>query len=107
MSLPSAFNASLVDPLGTMIAMATGRFRDATAAELRPEIDLWQSALERAQYVWLTSDTYQMIPWNHPLDGYFTRHFRLIGFTGPSHHLPLRPAGRPLRPDLARPPPPE
>jgi hypothetical protein len=85
---------ALVDPLGTMIAMTTGRFRDATAAELWPEIDLWQSALERAQYVWLTSDTYQMIPWNHPLDGYFTRHFRLIGFAGhPTGYRYVPPVG--------------
>ncbi len=43
---------------------------------------LWQTALDRARYVWLSSDSVAQIPWNRELYGYFTAHFRLIGFAG-------------------------
>ena len=72
----------VVDPLGTMIAMTSGRYLDDTPAQLRSVVALWQTALDRAQYVWLTSGTFLVIPWNRPLNAYFTRHFRLIGLAG-------------------------
>ncbi len=73
---------ALVDPLGTMIAMTSGRYIYDTPAQLRSVVALWQTALDRAQYIWLTSGSFQEIPWNRPLDAYFTSHFRLIGLAG-------------------------
>jgi alpha-1,2-mannosyltransferase len=85
---------AVVDPLGTMIAMTSGRYLDDTPAQLRPVVALWQTALDRAQYVWLTSGTFQEIPWNRSLNGYFTRHFRLIGLAGhPTGHRYVPAAG--------------
>ena len=92
---------AVVDPLGTMIALTSGRYLDDTPAQLRPAVALWQTALDRAQYVWLTSGTFQEIPWNRSLNGYFTRRFRLIGLARRPHRRPLRSGGRPLRPHLA------
>ncbi len=70
---------SLVDSFGTLFAMTSGRSSHAPPAVLRPVVNLWQSALQRAQYVWLTSGTSAQIPWTRPLDGYLREHFRLIG----------------------------
>ena len=85
---------AVVDPLGTMIAMTSGRYLDDTPAQLRPVVALWQTALDRAQYVWLTSGTFEEIPWNRPLNGYFTHHFRLIGLAGdPTGHRYVPAAG--------------
>ena len=71
---------AMVDSFGTLFAMTSGRSSSAPPATLRPVVDLWQTALERAQYVWLTSDTAAQIPWTSQLYGYFRRHFRLIAF---------------------------
>jgi cytochrome bd-type quinol oxidase subunit 2 len=73
---------AMVDPFGTLFAMTGGDQRGATAAMLRPVITLWQATLEHAGYVWLVGATVAQIPWNAGLDGYFRRHFRLIGFAG-------------------------
>jgi hypothetical protein len=73
----------MVDSFGTLIAMTSGRYRDATTAMLRPVVELWQTDLERAGYVWLTSDTVGQIPWTRQLYGYFCGHFRLIGLAWP------------------------
>jgi len=70
----------LVDSFGTLFAVTDGRSNAAPPAILRPVVQLWQTALERARYVWLTSDTTAQIPWTRQLYGYFTDHFRLIGF---------------------------
>jgi alpha-1,2-mannosyltransferase len=82
---------AIVDSFGTLFAMTSGQSRDAPAAVLRPVVDLWQTALERARYVWFTSDTIAQIPWNRPLYDYFHSHFRLIRFAGqpvPWHDVP-------------------
>jgi hypothetical protein len=85
---------AVVDPLGTMIAMTAGRNLEDTAAQLQPAVTLWETALDRAQYVWLTSGPFQEIPWNRPLNGYFTSHFRLIGLAGePAGHRYVPKAG--------------
>ena len=99
---------AVVDPLGTMIAMTSGRYLDDTPAQLRPVVALWQTALDRAQYVWLTSGTFQEIPWNRTLNGYFTHHFRLIGLAGdPTGRRYVPAAGLYARswPSAAGPPP--
>jgi hypothetical protein len=85
---------AVVDPLGTMIAMTSGRYLEEAPAQLRPVVARWQTALDRAQYVWLTSGTFQEIPWNRPLNAYFTLHFRLIGLAGdPTGHRYVPAAG--------------
>ena len=73
----------IVDSFGTFIAMTGGQFSSASPADLQRIGELWQTALDRAQYVWLTTDTLRQIPWNRRLHAYFRRHFRLIGFAGP------------------------
>jgi len=73
---------AMTDSFGTMIALTSGHPRDASAAVLAPAAALWQATLEHAAYVWLTGDTVAQIPWNSGLDGYFRRHFRLIGLAG-------------------------
>jgi alpha-1,2-mannosyltransferase len=72
----------IVDSFGTFFAMTSGLFAAAGPAALQPVDALWQTALDRAQYVWLTTDTLVQIPWNRRLSGYFHRHFRLIGLAG-------------------------
>jgi hypothetical protein len=73
----------MVDSFGTLFAMTSGQSRDATAAVLRPVVELWQADLKRAEYVWLTSGTAAQIPWTPRLYGYFRGHFRLIGLAWP------------------------
>jgi alpha-1,2-mannosyltransferase len=73
----------MVDSFGTLFAMTSGQSLHAPAAVLRPVIELWQEDLERAEYVWFTSDTAAQIPWNRQLYAYFRRHFRLIGLAWP------------------------
>ena len=72
----------MVDSFGTLFAMTSGGNQNSPAAALRPVVELWQSTLERAQYVWLNSDTESQIPWNSQLYDYFRTHFRLIGLAG-------------------------
>ena len=72
----------MVDSFGTLFAMTSGGNQNSPPAVLRPVVDLWQGILERAQYVWLNSDTESQIPWNSQLDRYFRSHFRLIGLAG-------------------------
>jgi hypothetical protein len=72
----------MVDSFGTLFAMTSGGNQDSPAAALRPVVGLWQGTLERAQYVWLNSDTESQIPWNSQLFSYFRTHFRLIGLAG-------------------------
>jgi len=83
----------IVDSFGTFIAMTGGRFRSASPAALQRIVALWQTALDRAQYVWLNTDTLVQIPWNRWLYGYFLAHFRVIGFIGPP--VPYRNIPRP------------
>jgi len=72
----------MVDAFGTLFAMTSGGNQASPPAVLRPVVELWQTTLEHAQYVWLTSTTVAQIPWNAQLDGYFRTHFRLIGLKG-------------------------
>jgi alpha-1,2-mannosyltransferase len=72
----------MVDAFGTLFAMTSGGNQASPAAVLRPVVELWQTTLEHAQYVWLTSTTVAQIPWNAQLDSYFHTHFRLIGLEG-------------------------
>jgi hypothetical protein len=83
----------MTDSFGTLITMTSGHPRDASTAVLAPVVALWQATLARAHYVWLTSDTVAQIPWNTALDGYFRRHFRLIGLAG--QPVPWRDVPRP------------
>ncbi len=76
-SLPGC--PELVDSFGTLIAMTGGLAGEAPAAAVRPVARLWQADLQRAQYVWITSDSGGQIPWTSQLSAYFGRHFRLIG----------------------------
>jgi hypothetical protein len=85
----------MVDAFGTLFAMTSGGNQHSPAAALRPVVDLWQSTLEHAQYVWLTSDTETQIPWNSQLSGYFGTHFRLIGFAGSPIPVRFRYVPRP------------
>ncbi len=73
----------IVDSFGTYIALTGGLLRAARPADLRGLVDLWQTALDRAQYVWLTVDTAVQIPWNRQLYDYFAGHFRLTGLARP------------------------
>lgn len=73
----------MVDSLGTLFAMTSGRSRAAPPPVLRPVVDLWQTDLERAGYVWFTSNTSEQIPWTPRLYDYFCHHFRLIGLAWP------------------------
>jgi len=73
---------AMTDSFGTMIALTGGHPRDASPAARASAAALWQATLEHAAYVWLTGDTVAQIPWNSALDGYFRRHFRLIGLAG-------------------------
>jgi hypothetical protein len=73
----------LVDSFGTLIAMTSGR-PDGPPAVVRPVVELWESDMARAQYVWLTENTGGQMPWTTQLYAYFTGHFRLIGLA-PSH----------------------
>jgi hypothetical protein len=70
---------TMVDSLGTLFTMTSGRSREATGAALRPVAALWQAGLERAGYVWLTANTVNQIPWDQRLYAYFCGHFRLAG----------------------------
>ncbi len=75
----------MVDSLGTLFTMTGGRSGEAAAAALRPVAELWQAGLERAGYVWLTTDTVNQIPWDQRLYAYFRGHFRLAGLAWPHH----------------------
>jgi alpha-1,2-mannosyltransferase len=81
----------MVDSFGTLFAMTSGQTSNAAAAVLRPVAELWQEDLERAGYVWLTSNTAAQIPWNRQLFGYFGSHFRLIGLASPHWSNPSVP----------------
>ena len=72
----------MVDAFGTLFAMTSGGNQASPPAVLRPVVELWQTTLEHAQYLWLTSTTVAQIPWNSQLYGYFHTHFRLIGLAG-------------------------
>jgi alpha-1,2-mannosyltransferase len=72
----------MVDAFGTLFAMTSGGNQASPPNVLRPVVELWQTTLEHAQYVWLTSTTVAQIPWNSQLYGYFHTHFRLIGLKG-------------------------
>jgi alpha-1,2-mannosyltransferase len=74
---------AIVDSFGTFFAMTGGLTYAASPAALQPVVDLWQTALDRAQYLWLTTDTDAQIPWNRQLLGYVLGHFRLIGLARP------------------------
>jgi len=74
--------SEVVDSFGTFFAMTDGLFRAARPADLQLVIDLWQTALDRARYIWLTSDTLVQIPWDRQLFDYFRGHFSMIGFAG-------------------------
>jgi alpha-1,2-mannosyltransferase len=84
---------SMVDSFGTWFAMTAGRPGNAAAAAVRPVAELWQTDLERAGYVWITSDTAEQIPWTSQLYAYFRRRFRLIGLAWP--HWTFRSLPRP------------
>jgi hypothetical protein len=73
----------MVDSFGTLIAMTSGR-PYGSAAVVRPVVELWESDMAHAQYVWLTENTGGQMPWTNQLYTYFTSNFRLIGLT-PSH----------------------
>jgi hypothetical protein len=81
----------MVDSFGTLFAMTSGQSLHAPAAVLRPVVKLWQADLERAGYVWLTSDTATQIPWNRHLYGYLRSHFQLIGLAAPYWSNPSVP----------------
>jgi hypothetical protein len=82
----------IVDSFGTFLAMTGGLMDAASPAAMQPVVDLWQSALDRAQYAWLTVDTDSQIPWNRQLFGYFQGHFRLIGLRRSPTPYPYVPA---------------
>ena len=73
----------LVDSFGTLIAMTSGR-PDGPPAVVHPVVELWESDMAHAQYVWLTENTGGQMPWTNQLYSYFTSNFRLIGLS-PSH----------------------
>ena len=73
----------IVDSFGTFLAMTGGLMLHASPAARQPLVALWQTALDRAQYLWLTTNTAAQIPWNRQLLGYFIGHFQLIGFARP------------------------
>jgi hypothetical protein len=81
----------MVDSFGTLFAMTSGQSSNAAAAVLRPVAELWRADLERAEFVWFTSDTTTQIPWNRQLYGYFRNHFRLIGLAAPRWSNPAVP----------------
>jgi alpha-1,2-mannosyltransferase len=83
----------MVDSFGAYFAMTSGQFRGAPPAVLRSVIELWQTDLEHAQYVWFTGNTDEQIPWTRSLYGYFSGHYRLIGLAAP--HWTLRSVPRP------------
>jgi alpha-1,2-mannosyltransferase len=69
----------IVDSFGAFFAMTSGLTGAAPPEALQQVVELWQTALDRAQYVWLTKDTVAQIPWDRQLSVYFRGHFRLIG----------------------------
>jgi hypothetical protein len=48
------------------------------AASLPHVVDAWQSALARAQYVWLSPNYARRIPWTPALSIWFATHFQLL-----------------------------
>ncbi len=71
----------MVDSFGTLIALTSGQNMSASPRVLGTVAQVWRSAFERAQYVWLDGDTQGRITWTPALHAYFTSHFTLIGLT--------------------------
>jgi hypothetical protein len=69
----------MVDGVGSDYALSGGR-NGLTGAGAVPAVQqLWLSAFEKAQYVWLTGQADRRIPWTPVLRGYFAAHFARIG----------------------------
>ncbi len=70
--------SKMLDPFGTAIALSGGKTIDGGAALNEKVVSNWLSALESAQYVWLTPQNTRRIPWTAVTKSYFGRHFRLV-----------------------------
>ncbi|HWG62625.1 MAG TPA: glycosyltransferase 87 family protein [Streptosporangiaceae bacterium] len=66
----------MVDGVGTDYSLAHG-LNAVTGAQKNPAVRaVWMSALEHAQYVWLSNISYKRIPWTSgEITGYFDRNF--------------------------------
>ena len=72
----------LLDPFGTALALSGGRTVDGGAAQSAGVVSYWLSALDRAQYVWLTPQNARRIPWTAVTRSYFDSHFKTIFASG-------------------------
>ncbi len=69
----------MVDGVGSDYALSGGR-NGLTGAGAVPAVQqLWLSAFEKAQYVWLTGQADRRIPWTPVLRSYFAAHFVRVG----------------------------
>ncbi len=73
----------MVDSYGTALALSGGRTIDG-GASLNPRVvSAWRSALERADYVWLSPQSYRRVPSTPSVNTYFGAHFRVLATLGP------------------------
>ena len=68
----------LVDSIGTDYGLSHGRDPSTGAAAYPALVAVWQNALARAQYVWLSGREAHRVPWTPALRAYFRQHFTQI-----------------------------
>lgn len=71
-----------LDPFGTALALSGGRTVDGGAAQTAGVVSFWLSAMERAQYVWLTPQNARRVPWTASTRSYFDSHFKSVSASG-------------------------
>jgi len=72
----------VLDPFGTALALSGGKTIDGGAAQTPEVVSFWLSALERAQYVWLTPQNTRRVPWTDITRSYFESHFKSVSVSG-------------------------
>ncbi len=72
----------LLDPFGTALSLSGGRTVDGGAAQTAGVVSYWLSALNRAQYLWLTPQNARRVPWTAVTRSYFNGHFKSVSASG-------------------------
>lgn len=74
-----------LDPYGTALALSGGKTINGGARESESVVSFWMTALQRAQFVWLTPQSTRRVPWTTTTRSYFDSNFAKIS----SPNLPI------------------
>ncbi len=72
----------MVDSYGTALALSGGKTIDGGASLDPRVISAWLIELERADYVWLSPQSYRRVPSARSVNTYFEAHFRVLAPLG-------------------------